>query len=140
MKNAILWLRISYWAGAVLDLLAGLTMLFPALFTINNQLSSFYPTPAYRYAMGMGAPLMLAWTVLLLWADRKPLERKGLLPITLLVVIGEVINEIAAACTGYIAVSALIPTWTIQALLTALFLFSYLNARSAHPDRKLLAT
>jgi hypothetical protein len=132
MKNAVLWLRISYWAGAVLDLLAGLTMLFPALFTINNQLSSFYPTPAYRYAMGMGAPLMLAWTILLLWADRKPLERKGLLPITLLVVFGEGINEIVAAITGYIAVSALIPTWTIQAVLTALFLFSYWNARGVH--------
>lgn len=132
MKNIILWLRISYWAGAVLDLLAGLTMLFPALFVINNQLSSFYPTPAYRYAMGMGAPLMLAWTVLLLWADRKPLERKSLLPITLLVVIGEVINEIVAATTGYISVGALVPTWIIQAVLTALFLFSFWNARGVH--------
>jgi len=132
MKNILLWLRISYWAGAVLDLLAGLTMLFPALFVINNQLSSFYPTPAYRYAMGMGAPLMLAWTVLLLWADRKPLERKGLLPITVLVVIGEVINEIVAATTGYISVGALVPTWIIQAVLTALFLFSFWNARGVH--------
>ena len=127
--NALLWLRISYWAGAVLDLLAGLTMLVPALFIFNNRLSSFYPTPAYRYAMGMGAPLMLAWSILLLWADRKPLERKGILLITLLVVFGEVINEIVAACTGYIAAIALIPTWTIQAVLSALFIFSYLNAR-----------
>ena len=131
-KNIILWLRISYWAGAVLDLLAGLTMLFPALFAINNGLSSFYPTPAYRYAMGMGAPLMLAWTVVLLWADRKPLERKGFLPITLLVVFGEVINEIVAARTGYITPAALIPTWIVQALLTALYLFSYWNARGGY--------
>jgi hypothetical protein len=113
----------------VLDLLAGLTMLFPALFTINNQLSSFIPAPNYRYAMGMGAPLMLAWTVLLLWADRKPIERKGILPITLLVVLGEVINEIVAARTGYISVGALIPTWIVQAILSALFIFSTLNAR-----------
>jgi hypothetical protein len=130
-KNVILWLRISYWAGAVLDLLAGLTMLFPALFVINNQMSSFYPTPAYRYAMGMGAPLMLAWTVLLLWANRKPLERKGILPITLLVIFGLVVNEIVAARTGYISTGALTPTWIIQTILTTLFLFSYLNARKA---------
>ena len=128
-KTGILGLRISYWAGAVLDLLAGLTMLFPALFVMNNQLSSFYPTPAYRYAMGMGAPLMLAWTILLLWADRKPLERKGILPITLLVILGEVANEIVAARTGYISVGALVPTWLMQAVLSALFIFSYLNAR-----------
>ncbi|HTX92317.1 MAG TPA: hypothetical protein VMC09_13990 [Anaerolineales bacterium] len=131
MKNPILWLRISYWAGALLDLLAGLTMLFPALFAINNRLSSFYPAPDYRYAMGMGAPLMLAWTVLLLWADRKPLERKGILPITLLVVAGEVANEIVAASTGYITATALIPTWIVQALLSGLFVFGYLNARKA---------
>ena len=131
-KSAIFWLRISYWAGALLDLLAGLTMLFPALFIINNRLSSFYPTPAYRYAMGMGAPLMLAWTILLLWADRKPLERKDILPITLLVVFGEVVNEIVAAGTGYISVAALIPTWVIQVLLTILLGFSYWNARGEH--------
>ena len=130
-KNVIIWLRISYWAGAVLDLLAGLTMLFPALFTINNQVSSFYPTPDYRYAMGMGAPLMFGWTVLLLWADRKPVERKGILPITLLVVFGLVLNEIVAARTGYITARALVPTWTVQAVLTGLFIFSYLNARNA---------
>ena len=130
-KDVILWLRISYWAGAVLDLLAGLTMLFPALFAINNQLSSFYPAPDYRYAMGMGAPLMLAWTALLLWADRKPLERKSVLPITLLVVLGEVANEIVAARTGYISVGALVPTWIVQAILSVLFIFSYLNARNA---------
>jgi hypothetical protein len=130
-KNVILWLRLSYWAGAVLDLLAGLTMLFPALFTINNQLSSFYPAPDYRYAMGMGAPLMLAWTVLLLWADRKPLERKGILPITLLVVWAEVVNEVVGVQTGYISAGALVPTWIVQAILSALFIFSYLNARNA---------
>jgi hypothetical protein len=129
-KNVILWLRISYWAGAALDLLAGLAMLFPALFTINNQLSSFYPAPDYRYAMGMGAPLMFGWTFLLLWADRKPLERKGVLPITLLVVFGLVVNEIVAARTGYISTRALVPTWIVQAVLTVLFLYSYLNARN----------
>jgi hypothetical protein len=132
MKSTILWLRISYWAGALLDLLAGLTMLFPALFVLNNQLSSFYPAADYRYAMGMGAPLMLAWSVLLLWADRKPLERKGVLPITLLVVFGEVANEIVAAVTGYISVTALVPTWIVQTLLTALFVFSSLKARGSH--------
>jgi hypothetical protein len=134
MKQVILWLRISYWAGAVLDVLAGLTMLFPALFAVNNQLSSFTPAPNYRYAMGMGAPLMLAWTVLLLWADRRPLERKGILPITLLVVWGEVANEIVAARTGYITSAALLPTWIVQAVLTGLFLFSYLNARGSHAN------
>ncbi len=127
-SKAIFWLRFSYWTGAVIDMLAGLTMLFPALFALNNRLSDFHPGADYRYAMGMGAPLMFAWTVLLLWADRKPLERKGVLPITLLVVLGEVANEIVAASSGYLSVAALFPIWIMQALLSALFIFSYLNA------------
>jgi hypothetical protein len=127
--QTLFWLRVSYWAGALLDLIAGLIMIFPALFALNNRLSSFYPTLAYRYAMGMGAPLMLAWTILLLWADRKPLERRGILPITLLVILGEVVNEIAAAASGYISPAALIPTWSIQGVLTGLFFFSYWTTR-----------
>jgi len=128
-KNIIFWLRLSYWAGAILDLMAGLTMLFPALFVVTNQVSSFYPAPNYRYAMGMGAPLMLAWTILLLWADRRPLERKGILPITLLVVLGEVANEVVAVHSGYITAAALVPTWISQAVLSGLFTLSYMNAR-----------
>jgi hypothetical protein len=131
-RNVILWLRISYWAGAIVDLIAGLMMLFPALSIVSKPATSFSPTPAYRYAMGMGAPLMLAWTILLIWADRKPLERRGILPITILVILGEVINEIIAAGTGYITPTALIPTWIIQAMLTILFGFSYFASRGEH--------
>ncbi len=132
-SNVIPWLRISYWAGAVLDLVAGLIMLFPALFALNNRMDDFTPTLDFRYAMGMGAPLMLAWTVLLLWADRKPFERRGVLPVTILVIFGEVINEILAAVHGYVSIPALLPTWTIQVILTALMAFSYWNASRRQP-------
>ena len=62
MNNRIRWLRISYWTGAVIDGLAALQMLVPALFAITNNLSNFQPDSAYIYAMGMGASLMLGWT------------------------------------------------------------------------------
>jgi len=128
-NNAIVWLRVSFWIGAVFDLLDGLAMLFPGLLGVDKVLSIFSPTPASRFAFGMGAPVMLGWTVLLLWADRKPLERKGVLPITLLVVLGEVANEIVAVQAGSIPVGTLIPTWILQAAVCGLFLFSYLYAR-----------
>ena len=127
-QNQILWLRISYWAGAVLDALAFLIMLFPALFAWNNRLTNFNPGIDYRYAMGMGAPLMLGWTVLLLWADRRPFERKDVLLITLLVVLGEVITELFGVRVEFISVPAMIPTWMIQSVLSVLFIFSYWNA------------
>jgi len=74
--------------------------------------------------------LMLGWTALLLWADRKPLERKGVLLITLLpVVLGLVVNEIVAVRAGFLSVESTAPVWVVQALITVLFVFSYLNAR-----------
>ncbi len=74
---------------------------------------------------------MLGWTVLLLWADRKPVERKGVLLITVLPVIaGLVLNEVLAVTSGYMHLAALAPVWCLQALLTALFLASYFLAPS----------
>ncbi len=128
MENKILLLRVSYWAGIILDGIAFLTMLFPPLFALNTGLINFNPSVEYRYAMGMGAPLMLGWTVLLLWADRKPMERKDILLITLLVVLGEVATEIFGVTVGFITVSAMILTWAIQFVLSILFVFSYWNA------------
>jgi hypothetical protein len=78
--------------------------------------------------MGMGAPLMLGWTVLLLWADRKPMERKSILLVTFLVVLGEVATEIFGVVTGFIAIPAMFLTWVIQLIVSGLFIFSYWNA------------
>ena len=73
---------------------------------------------------------MIAWTVLLLWADRKPIERKGVLPITLLVVLGEVTVQVWGIVVGFVPFSALLLSFVMQAILLVLFLFSYLNVRN----------
>ena len=130
MDDPVRWLRISYWAGAILDALAALSMLSPEVFAATNGLQNFHPGIEYRYAMGMGASLMLGWTALLLWADRKPLERKGVLLITLLpVVLGLALNEFVAVRGGFLSIWMTVPVWFVQAVITSLFIFSYLNAR-----------
>jgi hypothetical protein len=129
-NDAVRWLRISYWAGAILDALAALSMLSPDLFAATNGLPDFRPGADYRYAMGMGASLMLGWTALLLWADRKPLERKGVLLITLApVVLGLVLNEVVAVREGFLSALTMVPVWIAQSLITCLLVFSYVNAR-----------
>jgi len=127
--NIIHWLRISYWSGAVLDFAAGWMMLVPALFAFMNRPEVFHSANEYRYAMGMGAPLMFGWTVLLLWADQKPLERKEILPITLLVVFGEVVTQIWGISVGFVPFSAILPSFVMQAILVSIFCFAYFNAR-----------
>ena len=119
-------LRISYWAGAIVDGVAALAMIFPALGKKMFGLTNFNPGPDYSFAMGMSASLMLGWTALLIWADRDPLSRKGILLLTVFpVIFGIVIAEIIVVASGLIAVGQMIPLWIIQVSLSILFIFSY---------------
>lgn len=132
MNKRILWLRISYWVGAIVDGLAAVQMLFPKLYTLTSG-ADFAPNAEVGYAMRLGVPLMAGWAAILIWADRRPVERKGVLLIVIPVVVGEALNQITAIPIGVSSVGAMIPIWILQAMLIALFTFSYLNARSANP-------
>jgi len=120
VKKQIIWLRISYWVGAVADGYAVYCMLFPKI----------AHGAEYRYALGLGASLMLGWTVLLIWADRKPLERKGVLLLTVFPVIsGLLLAEIYAVFIGIMTLVTMLPTGILLVGLVVLFSFSYFNAR-----------
>ena len=73
MESAIRWLKASYLVGAVADGLIGVLMLMPSRMGETEL----------RYAMGLGAALMFGWTALLLWAWRAPMERRGVLLLTI---------------------------------------------------------
>jgi hypothetical protein len=79
MDGAVCWLRISYRVGALVNALAGVQMRSPRLFAFGMGLDDFRPGPDTRYAMGMVAAFMFGWTALLLWADRRPIERRDVL-------------------------------------------------------------
>jgi len=129
MNGRVRWLRISYRTGAVIDALAAIQMLVPSVFAATNRLSGFRPPWEYKYAMGMGASLMLGWTALLLWADRRPVERRGVLILTVFpVVVGLVANELWALSSGFISLGALVPVLVGQAALVGLFVVSYLRS------------
>ena len=116
-------LRTAFLVGAITDALAILPMLIPPL---ANLLWGFEDTSgAYRFAFGYGASLMLGWTVLLIWAYQKPLERKAVAALTVLVIYGLVFTEIVAVLTGHIAVWRMLPTWFLQAILLGLFAGGY---------------
>jgi len=128
--HKILWLRISYWVGAILDFLVAIAMVSPSIFASVYKLPDINLGIECKIAFGMGASLMLGWTFLLIWADRKPIERKGILVITMFPALtGLVITEIYAVVNNFISFSNMIPTWIIQAILFALFTFSYINAK-----------
>lgn len=116
-------LRVAFAAGAVTDAVAILPMLFPPL---AQLLWGFQDTTgSYRFAMGYGASLMLGWTALLLWAYQRPIERRFVAALTVLVLYGLVITEVAAVVSGALAAWRMVPTWCMQAVLLALFAGAY---------------
>lgn len=132
MNKAIRWLRISYWAGAIVDLLAFLEMLFPG--ALQAALGETGPeiNMEFRLALAFGAPLMIGWTVLLLWADRKPMERRGVLAITLCpVLVGLLIRGLVGAASGVFTGSTAVAAIAVPIALTTLFSYSLLRARKA---------
>ncbi|MBN1427768.1 MAG: hypothetical protein JXB07_05235 [Anaerolineae bacterium] len=70
---------------------------------------------------------MLAWTVLLVWADRKPLERKDVMLFTTLIVV--VKNVITVITEGFVWSGM----WVARLGTMFLFAFSYINVWHAEP-------
>ena len=131
MNGKILWLRISYWVGAVLDGLYVIPMLVPKIGGALYRIDDFNPGVEYRYAMGVGAALMLGWTFLLLWADRKPVERRGVLLLTIFPVkVGLDLASIYPLAYGIIKPESMVVSWIISFLIYVLFIFSYVNSRN----------
>ena len=127
--TGIRWLRLSYWTGAIVDAVAGILMLFPEAGRAFYGVTDFEATADYRYAMRFGASLMFGWTLLLLWADRRPLERRGVLPITVLVIGGLAWAGAYAVRSGLIPFFNMLPSWALQLVLVILFLYSHARSR-----------
>ena len=116
-------LRKAFVLGAITDGLALVPMLVPGA---AGLLWGFTDTSGpYWFAMGYGASLMLGWTLLLVWAYQRPMERRFVAALTVVVIYGLLVTEIAAVSAGYIEAWRMVPTWCIQAVLLLLFASAY---------------
>lgn len=85
--KSITFIKLSYWLGIGADAIWAIGLFLPDVygFLLGNPV--FSPGIELRLVMGIGGSLMLGWTILLLWAVRKPVERRGVLLITAIPVI-----------------------------------------------------
>ncbi len=60
-----------------------------------------------------------------------PLERRDVAPLTLLVIAGLILSEIAAATANVVSLGKMIPTWILQVVLVVVFSGAYLDSRGA---------
>lgn len=122
MQSAVRWLKASYIAGAVADGMIGVLMLLPGRMGESE----------FRYPMGLGASLMFGWTALLLWAYMRPMERKGVLVLTIFPVIsGLMATGIWAVAAGHFPVERILPSSVLGSAMILLMAFSYWKATIA---------
>lgn len=118
INKKILFIRFTYWYGAILDFLVFLDMILSIVFEFSITIQNVSTDFSYKYQTGVGASLMLGWTVLLIWADRKPIERKDVLLITSIpVIVGITFMNILYT-----------PVWIISILTLIIFLIAYWQA------------
>ncbi|MFX1255727.1 MAG: hypothetical protein ACFFCZ_29250 [Promethearchaeota archaeon] len=135
-RQKILLLRTSYWLGAILDALMAIDLTIVTVFGFGSVLSPFFTSLEfannsninYQFAMGIGAALMWGWTFLLIWADRNPLERRGVALLTAFpVVLFMMINY---------WIAGIFDKWPAQIALILLFVISYWITRNIELNKQ----
>ena len=75
-KKKMIFIKASYCLGIAADALWAVALLVPSVFGMLLGDPEFNPDIQVRLIMGIGGSLMTGWTFLLLWAIRKPIERR----------------------------------------------------------------
>ena len=82
-----LWLiKFPYWLGIAADALWAAALLYPPIFGVLTGVDDFSPDWTMQSIMTIGGILMAGWTALLLWAVRRPIERRFVILLTSIVV------------------------------------------------------
>jgi len=115
--------------GAVLDGLVAVVMLVPRLEALAWGFNEPVLDSGYRFAMMFGAALMVGWTALLAWAAAKPIERRGVAPLTMLVVAGLMYAEFLAMTSGFLPASRVWTLLVVQIVLQVGLALAFRDAR-----------
>ncbi len=129
----MIWVRASYWIGAAVGFLIALPMILSALPPFSAEKTPFPPWADAEFFLRMGGSFILGWSALLIWADRKPIERKGILLLSLFPVLSmSAAIEIYATTSAGLSCTTRLPFWLVEGGLGLLFSFSYFKARGTY--------
>lgn len=124
-ENAKKWLKVAFMAGLITDALALLPMLSNWSARIFWGFSDF--PGMYVFAMRLAAVFMLAWTLLLYCAWKKPLERLFVAPLTVFIIVGFFVLEVWAVTSGVMTFGKALPSMIMQIVLTSIFSIAYVK-------------
>jgi len=123
-------LIVSYWIGIITDAVATVLLFSPSIGNAALQPQPFELSPMYFYVSRVAGALMLGWTVLLFWAQRRPVERADILMLTLFPVVTILAGAaVLVARSEQIALSNLAPMFILYVMVFCLYIPSYLWAK-----------
>lgn len=137
MDKKIKFIKIVYKLGAVIDFYFVVALSIPSLWAFTFNITDFNPDVPERLAILTGASLMLGWTMLLLWADKKPVERKFILLLSIFPVITcfllLIIIDLSFTSTKFLDIGLIFIKLIV---ISGLFLTAYIFATSMEKEKK----
>lgn len=121
MTKPILLLRLSYWTAAIADFVVATLILMPERMGVTE----------ITYPMGLASVTVFSWVVMLIIADRKPIERKWILIPTILVVTLITIVRTRFSSEGTIEFNLALLLFAIALII--LMTYSYYYASKSEP-------
>ena len=118
MDKKIKWLRIAYWTAAIADFIVAISSLIPGRMGVTH----------YVYPMGLMSAVAFSWGVLLIFADRRPVERRWILIPTIRVVALLGFVELHAVLTKVMPLIQMIPSSVATIIVLSVLIYSYMNA------------
>jgi len=119
MDKNVKWLRIAYWTAAIADFVVTVLVLIPARMGVTH----------YLYPMGLMSAVAFSWGVMLVFADRRPLERRWILIPTILVVALLGIVGLHAGFTELLPWIRVIPASIVSIIVLLILIYSYMKSR-----------
>jgi hypothetical protein len=107
--------------AAVADFIVAIVVLIPERMGV----------PDFVYPMGLLSAIAFSWGVLLIIADRKPMERKWVLQPTILVVFLLGVAVVYAVSTDLVSFRATIPSLVAVVIVLSLLIYTWYVIRDA---------
>ena len=122
MKDkTLLFIRALYWVGIAIDFITALAEaagFYRAIYLGQSDIAT----------LGGDGKIVLAWTILLIWADRKPLERRAVLLFTAIIILLAAINGWLLVISGLASFQEKMINTVGSPILGARYILAYIAA------------
>jgi hypothetical protein len=132
--NNTLLLRAAFLTGAIADAVIAIEWYLISLGLADLPVHpSFFIGDGedFRYILSVGALFMAGWAFLLYWGSRRPVERRGILLITAVMLFIAILSDYIIFAHMFSVQQMLLGT-SVKLFLVALFAGSYWHSRKVH--------